>query len=256
LAERSARLVLLRHGKSLWNQEGRFTGWMDIDLSEKGILEAEVAGRLMCDAGLVFDVAYTSVLKRAIRTLWIILDEMDLMWIPTLKSWRLNERFYGDLQGRRKTEMEERYGPEQVRHWRRGFRDRPPSMPAGDERFPENDPRYSGLISGQIPRSESLQDTEDRLMPLWLDRIAPELKKGKNVLVVSHGNTIRALVKHIESISDQDIELVEIPTAVPLVYELDDRLRPEKSRYLGISENRKTLRKDSTSLSEHFDAEI
>ncbi len=157
--ERSARLVLLRHGESLWNREGRFTGWMDIDLSEKGILEAEVAGRLMCDSGLVFDMAFTSVLKRAIRTLWIVLDEMDLMWIPTLKSWRLNERFYGDLQGRSKAEMEEKYGIEQVHRWRRGFRDRPPSMPVGDERFPENDPRYSDLTSGQIPRSESLQDT-------------------------------------------------------------------------------------------------
>ena len=252
MEERSAKLVLLRHGKSLWNQEGRFTGWMDIDLSEKGILEAEVAGRLMCDAGLVFDLAYASVLKRAIRTLWIVLDEMDLMWIPTLKSWRLNERFYGDLQGRSKAEMEERYGIEQVHRWRRGFRDRPPSMPVGDERFPENDPRYGGLTLGQIPRSESLQDTQDRLMPLWQGQIAPELRKGKNVLVVSHGNTIRALVKHIESISDQDIELVEIPTAVPLVYELDDRLRPKVHRYLGSLDGRKPQINDSTSLSEQF----
>ena len=250
MEERSAKLVLLRHGKSLWNQEGRFTGWMDIDLSEKGILEAEVAGRLMCNAGLVFDVAFTSVLKRAIRTLWIVLDKMDLMWIPTHTSWRLNERFYGDLQGRSKTEMEERYGREQVHRWRRGFRDRPPSMPVGDERFPENDPRYSGLALGQMPRSESLQDTEDRLMPLWQGQIAPELKKGKNVLVVSHGNTIRALVKHIESISDRDIERVEIPTAVPLVYELDDRLRPKGHRYLGSPEDRKPQRSDSTSSSE------
>jgi 2,3-bisphosphoglycerate-dependent phosphoglycerate mutase len=252
LEERSARLVLLRHGKSLWNQEGRFTGWMDIDLSEKGILEAEAAGRLMCDAGLVFDVAYASVLKRAIRTLWILLDEMDLMWIPTHTSWRLNERFYGDLQGRSKAEMEERYGLEQVLHWRRGFRDRPPSMPVGDERFPENDPRYRDLISSQMPRSESLQDTEDRLMPLWRDQIAPELKKGKNVLVVSHGNTIRALVKHIESISDRDIELVEIPTAVPLVYDLDERPRTKGHRYLGRPDDRKPQRNDSLSLSEQF----
>jgi 2,3-bisphosphoglycerate-dependent phosphoglycerate mutase len=252
LEERSAKLVLLRHGKSLWNQEGRFTGWMDIDLSEKGIREAEVAGRLMCNAGLTFDLAYASVLKRAIRTLWIVLDEMDLMWIPTHTSWRLNERFYGDLQGRSKAEMEERYGLEQVLHWRRGFRDRPPSMPVGDERFPENDPRYRDLISSQMPRSESLQDTEDRLMPLWLDQIAPELKKGKNVLVVSHGNTIRALVKHIESISDRDIERVEIPTAVPLVYDLDERLRPKGHRYLSIPDDRKPQRNDSLSLSEQF----
>lgn len=252
MEERSAKLVLLRHGTSLWNQEGRFTGWMDIDLSEKGILEAEVAGRLMCNAGLVFDMAFTSVLKRAIRTLWIVLDEMDLMWIPTHASWRLNERFYGDLQGRSKAEMEERYGLEQVLHWRRGFRDRPPSMPVGDERFPENDPRYRDLISSRMPRSESLQDTEDRLMPLWRGQIAPELKKGKNVLVVSHGNTIRALVKHIENISDRDIELVEIPTAVPLVYDLDERLRPKGHRYLGIPDDQKPKRIDSTSLSEQF----
>ena len=252
MVERSAKLVLLRHGKSLLNQEGRFTGWMDIDLSEKGMLEAEVAGRLMCNAGLTFDMAYTSVLKRAIRTLWIVLDEMDLMWIPTHKSWRLNERFYGDLQGRSKAEMEERYGIEQVLHWRRGFRDRPPSMPVGDERFPENDPRYRDLALGQMPRSESLQDTEDRIMPLWQGQIVPELKTGKNVLVVSHGNTIRALVKHIESISDRDIERVEIPTAVPLVYDLDERLRPKGHRYLGIPDDRKPQRNDSLSLSEQF----
>jgi 2,3-bisphosphoglycerate-dependent phosphoglycerate mutase len=206
----------------------------------------------MCNAGLTFDMAFTSVLKRAIRTLWIVLDEMDLMWIPTHTSWRLNERFYGDLQGRSKAEMEERYGLEQVLHWRRGFRDRPPSMPVGDERFPENDPRYRDLALGQMPRSESLQDTEDRIMPLWQGQIVPELKKGKNVLVVSHGNTIRALVKHIESISDRDIELVEIPTAVPLVYELDDLLRPKGHRYLGIPDDRKPQRNDSLSLSEQF----
>ena len=206
---------------------------MDIDLSEKGRLEAGVAGRLMCNSGLVFDMACTSVLKRAIRTLWIVLEEMDQMWIPIHNSWRLNERFYGDLQGRKKSEMEEKYGIEQVHHWRRGFRDRPPSMPVGDERFPENDPRYRDLASGQIPRSESLQDTQDRLMPFWMGQIAPELKKGKNVLVVSHGNTIRSLVKHIENISDRDIERLEIPTGVPLVYELDDRLRPIAHHYLG-----------------------
>jgi 2,3-bisphosphoglycerate-dependent phosphoglycerate mutase len=224
VGERSARLVLLRHGESLWNQEGRFTGWMDIDLSEKGRKEARDAGRLMRNSEFIFDMAYTSVLKRAIRTLWIVLDEMDLMWIPTCPSWRLNERFYGDLQGRKKLEMDEIYGIEQVRHWRRGFREHPPAMPVGDGRFPENDPRYRHLEAGQIPRSESLQDTQERLLPLWQDQIAPELKRGKNILVVSHGNTIRALVKHIENISDQDIEQVEVPTAVPLVYELDDSL--------------------------------
>lgn len=259
MEERSARLVLLRHGESLWNQEGRFTGWMDIDLSEKGRREAAVAGRLMCNSGLVFDMACTSVLKRAIRTLWIVLDEMDLMWIPTISSWRLNERFYGDLQGRRKAEMEERYGIEQVHHWRRGFREHPPLMPEGDGRFPGDDPRYSDLISDQIPRSESLQDTQNRLMPFWQGQIAPELKKGKNILVVSHGNIIRALVKHIESISDLDIELVDIPTAVPLVYELDDGLRPKTHRYPsspGSLECRKPQKDDGASFYPNdFDAE-
>lgn len=224
MGEISSRLVLLRHGESLWNQESRFTGWMDIDLSEKGRLEARDAGRLMLNYGLIFDMAYTSVLKRAIRTLWIVLDEMDLMWIPTYPSWRLNERFYGDLQGRKKSEMEEIYGIEQVHQWRRSFRDKPPAMPAGDERFPGNDPRYRHLEVGQIPRSESLQDTQDRILPFWQSQIAFELKRGKNILVVSHGNSIRALIKHIENISDQDIEHVEMPTAVPLVYELDDSL--------------------------------
>ena len=162
MGERSARLVLLRHGESLWNQEGRFTGWMDIDLSEKGRLEARDAGRLMQNSEFIFDMAYTSVLKRAIRTLWIVLEEMDLMWIPTYPSWRLNERFYGDLQGRKKLEMEEIYGIEQVHRWRRGFREHPPAMPVGDERFPGNDPRYRHLEVGQIPRSESLQDTQER----------------------------------------------------------------------------------------------
>jgi 2,3-bisphosphoglycerate-dependent phosphoglycerate mutase len=216
---------------------------MDIDLSEKGRLEAGAAGRLMCNSGLVFDTACTSVLKRAIRTLWIVLDEMDLMWIPALKSWRLNERFYGDLQGRKKLEVEERYGKEQVHRWRRGFQELPPSMPAGDWRFPGSDPRYRDLASDQIPGSESLQDTQNRLMPFWRDQIAPELKRGKNVLVVSHGNTIRALVKHIESISEQDIEQVEVPTAVPLVYELDGSLRPKAHRFLGSIEQSGTADK-------------
>lgn len=244
MGERSARLVLLRHGESLWNQEGRFTGWMDIDLSEKGRLEAIDAGQLMRNSGLVFHVAYTSVLKRAIRTLWIVLDEMDLMWIPTYPSWRLNERFYGDLQGRKKLEVEEIYGIEQVHRWRRGFKDKPPAMPVGDERFPGNDPRYRHLEVGQIPISESLQDTQDRLLPLWKGQIAPELKKGRSILVVSHGNAIRALAKHIESISDRDIELVEMPTAVPLLYDMDDSLRPRARRYLGGLEGHGHSRND------------
>jgi len=226
------RLVLLRHGQSLWNQEGRFTGWMDVDLSESGRAEAKSAGRLLKECGLSFDLAYTSVLKRAIRTLWIVLDEMDLMWIPVTACWRLNERFYGDLQGKRKMEMEERYGKVQVHRWRRGFRDRPPALQRDDPRYPLNDRRYSGLGEDQIPVAESLEDTSSRLLPCWEGSIAQDLKKEKTVLVVSHGNTIRALVKHLDSISDCEIENVNIPTGNPLVYELDGDLQPKSHFYL------------------------
>ncbi len=234
------RLVLLRHGQSLWNKEGRFTGWNDIDLSEKGREEAKAAGRLMRSCGLTFDLAYTSVLKRAIRTLWIVLDEMDLMWIPALPSWRLNERFYGDLQGKSKRETEEKYGREQVQRWRRDFWDLPPALPEDDERSPRHDPRYRGLAEDQLPRTESLRDTSKRMLPCWQGQIAPQLQQGKSVFVASHGNTLRALVKHLEGISDEEIELVEIPTGVPLIYELDDQLRPKARRYLyNIEDSRK-----------------
>jgi 2,3-bisphosphoglycerate-dependent phosphoglycerate mutase len=233
------RLVLLRHGQSLWNQEGRFTGWTDIDLSEKGRDEAKAAGRLMRSCGLTFDLAYTSVLKRAIRTLWIVLDEMDLMWIPAIPCWRLNERFYGDLQGQSKREMEEKYGKEQVHRWRRGLRDLPPALPKDDERSPRHDPRYRRLTEDQIPKTESLQDTLNRMLPCWQSLMAPELQKGKIVFVASHGNTLRALVKHLESISDKEIENVEIPTGVPLIYELDDSLRPKARYYLHSQEDRR-----------------
>ena len=226
------KLVLLRHGQSIWNQEGRFTGWMDVDLSDKGRSEAGYAGQLMHSTGLAFDAAYTSVLKRAIRTLWIVLDEMDLMWIPIHASWRLNERFYGDLQGRSKIEMEDKYGALQVHRWRRAFRERPIALSPGGERDPKNDPRYKHLDIGQIPISESLEDTQNRLLPLWHGKIAIDLKNGKNVLVVSHGNTIRAHIKYLENISDQDIEMVEIPTGVPLVYDVDDHLRLKASWHL------------------------
>jgi 2,3-bisphosphoglycerate-dependent phosphoglycerate mutase len=206
---------------------------MDIDLSERGKAEAGEAGWLMKSSGLTFDIAFTSVLKRAIRTLWIVLDEMDLMWIPALPCWRLNERFYGDLQGRSKKEVEERYGKEQVHRWRRGFFERPPVLEAGDERYPGMDPRYRDLPLSLLPRTESLQDTQERVLPFWQSLIGPELEKGKNVLVVSHGNTIRALAKHLENISDENIEKVEIGTAVPLVYELDDQMRLVGRSYLG-----------------------
>lgn len=222
---------MLRHGQSLWNEAGRFTGWTDIDLSQKGIEEARNAGRLLCSCGCTFDLAYTSVLKRAIRTLWIVQDEMDLMWIPTVCSWRLNERRYGALEGQSKKEMEERYGAKQVHSWRRGFRDRPPALEERDSRL-SSDARYSRLEEGQIPKTESLEDTLNRMLPFWEGNIAPELNKGRRVFIVSHGNTLRALVKHLDAISDDRIEEVEMPTGVPLVYELNDDLVPLDRFYL------------------------
>ena len=224
-------LVLLRHGQSLWNKEGRFTGWADIDLSPEGKEEAGYAGRLLKDCGYSFDIAYTSYLKRAIRTLWIVQEEMDLMWIPVFPSWRLNERNYGSLQGCSKKEMETRYGPKAVHKWRRGYLDTPPAMGEGDERNQAKDPRYETL-KGNIPRAESLKDTLDRMLPLWHERIALDLQAGKKVFISAHGNTIRAMVKHIDGISDRDIEDVEIPTGIPLVYLLDDDLTPKAHFYL------------------------
>ncbi len=226
------RLILLRHGQSLWNQEGKFTGWMDIDLTEKGKDEARRAGRLLLSSGFIFDLAFTSVLKRAIRSLWLVQEEMDLMWTPVVTSWRLNERFYGDLQGRSKKEMEERYGTLQIHRWRRGYRDRPYPLMKDDPRFPQNDPRYRKLPEGQIPQTESLEDTLFRIIPFWQNEIHKELLKGKTVIIVSHGNTLRALVKHLEGISDEGIEKLEIPTGIPLIYELDDQMHPIEFSYL------------------------
>ncbi len=226
------RLILLRHGQSLWNQEGKFTGWMDIDLTEKGKDEARRAGRLLLSSGFIFDLAFTSVLKRAIRSLWLVQEEMDLMWTPVVTSWRLNERFYGDLQGRSKKEMEERYGALQIHRWRRGYRDRPYPLMKDDPRFPQNDPRYRQLPEGQIPQTESLEDTLFRIIPFWQNEIYNELLKGKTVIIVSHGNTLRALVKHLEGISDEGIEKLEIPTGIPLIYELDDQMHPIEFSYL------------------------
>jgi 2,3-bisphosphoglycerate-dependent phosphoglycerate mutase len=225
-------LVLLRHGQSHYNQEGRFTGWRDIDLSPAGVEEARRAGRLLRCSGCTIDLAYTSVLKRAIRTLWIVLDEMDLMWLPVTASWRLNERCYGALQGQSKRQMEERYGPDQVHQWRRSFRDLPPEMDEEEMRSLRHDPRYAGLADDQIPKTESLQDTLQRLLPCWQDRIAPSLRAGKKVFIAAHGNTIRALVKHLDSISDAEIETVEMPTGIPLVYELGEDLVPFHHYYL------------------------
>lgn len=229
-------LVLVRHGESLWNKENRFTGWTDIDLSEKGIEEARSAGRLLKEQGFVFDVAFTSVLKRAIRTLWIILDEMDLMWIPIQNSWRLNERHYGALQGLNKSEMAAKYGEEQVHIWRRSYDIRPPALERNDPRFPGFDPRYSDLKPDELPATECLKDTVARFLPYWHETIAPTIKAGKRVVIVAHGNSLRALVKYLDTISEEKIVALNIPTGMPLVYELDENLAPLQSGYLGDPE--------------------
>jgi 2,3-bisphosphoglycerate-dependent phosphoglycerate mutase len=226
-------LVLLRHGESTWNKENRFTGWTDVDLSETGVNEAHEGGRLLREGGFVFDVAHTSVLKRAIRTLWIALDELDQMWIPVRNSWRLNERHYGALQGLNKAEMATKFGDEQVKVWRRSYDVPPPALAEDDERFPGRDPRYADLADADVPRCESLKDTVARFLPYWESAIAPDLRLGKRVIVAAHGNSLRALVKYLDGISDADIVGLNIPTGVPLVYELDDDLRPLSSHYLG-----------------------
>jgi 2,3-bisphosphoglycerate-dependent phosphoglycerate mutase len=227
------KLVLLRHGESIWNQENRFTGWTDVDLTERGIAEARRAGRLLREEGFQFDLAYTSVLKRAIRTLWIVLDELDQMWIPVARSWRLNERHYGALQGLNKAETAQKYGDEQVLEWRRSYDTPPPMLDPKDERFPGSDPRYAELNAGEIPRSECLKDTVARFLPYWHETIAPQVRSGKRVIITAHGNSLRALVKYLDGVSDDDIVGVNIPTGVPLVYELDDALTPIASGYLG-----------------------
>ena len=226
-------LVLLRHGESTWNKENRFTGWTDVDLSEAGLVEAHEAGRLLREESFRFDVAHTSVLKRAIRTLWIALDELDQMWCPVRNSWRLNERHYGALQGLNKAEMAVQFGDAQVKLWRRSYDVPPPSLTDDDERFPGRDPRYADMADADIPRAESLKDTVARFLPYWESSIAPDLRAGKRVLVAAHGNSIRALVKYLDRISDDEIVGLNIPTGVPLVYDLDDALQSRGSRYLG-----------------------
>ena len=226
-------LVLLRHGESIWNKENLFTGWTDVDLSEKGLEEARDAGQVLKREGYIFDIAFTSVLKRAIRTLWIVLDEMDLMWIPVRNDWRLNERHYGALQGLNKAETAERYGEEQVKLWRRSYDVRPPSLEETDPRSPVNDPRYKELSREQIPLAECLKDTVERFLPSWHNLIGPDVKAGKQVLIAAHGNSLRALVKYLDNISDQEIVGLNIPTGIPLVYELDDNLKPIRHYYLG-----------------------
>jgi 2,3-bisphosphoglycerate-dependent phosphoglycerate mutase len=232
------RLVLVRHGESEWNKENRFTGWKDVDLSEKGVSEAKQAGKWLKEKGYLFDEAYTSVLKRAIRTLWIILDEMDLMWIPEIKTWRLNERHYGALQGLNKSEMAMKYGEEQVLIWRRSYDVRPPELKDDDERLIslKNDMRYLSIPPEEFPKTECLKDTVARVIPLWQSEIAPKIRSGKKLIIVAHGNSLRALVKHLDQISDQEIINLNIPTGIPLVYELDEELKPIQSFYLGDPE--------------------
>jgi len=230
------KVVLLRHGESTWNKENRFTGWTDVDLSEKGKEEAKKAGIVLKKEGFVFDIAYTSVLKRAIRTLWAVLDEMDLMWIPVINTWRLNERHYGALQGLNKSETAAKYGEKQVLIWRRSYDIPPMPLTKEDERFPGRDPRYKGLADKDLPLTECLKDTVARFLPYWHETIAPSIKSGKRVIIAAHGNSLRALVKYLDNISEADIVNLNIPTGLPLVYELDKDLRPIKNYYLGDPE--------------------
>jgi 2,3-bisphosphoglycerate-dependent phosphoglycerate mutase len=229
-------LVLLRHGESVWNRENRFTGWTDVGLSEKGVDEARAAGAVMREQGYVFDAAYTSVLKRAIKTLWLALEEMDSMWIPIHNSWRLNERHYGALQGLNKLETVQRHGEAQVKIWRRSYDTRPPALSLDDERAPHRDPRYAGVKRNELPLTECLKDTVERVMPYWNETIAPAIMAGERVLIASHGNSIRALVKYLDQISDEKIVGLNIPTGIPLVYELNDDLTPIRNFYLGDPE--------------------
>lgn len=233
------KIVLLRHGESLWNKENRFTGWTDVNLTEKGEEEARIAGKLMKDAGFEFDIAFTSVLTRAVRTLWLALEKMDLVWIPVINSWRLNERHYGALQGLNKAETAQKYGDEQVHIWRRSYDTQPPALTLDDERYPGKERRYNGLTAAELPLTECLKDTVARFLPYWHESIAPVIKSGKKVLIVAHGNSIRSLVKYLDNVSEKDIVDLNIPTGVPLVYELDDDLKPIKNYYLGDPEEAK-----------------
>ena len=230
------KLVLIRHGESTWNKENRFTGWVDVDLTEQGIREAKQAGRLLKDAGYTFDIAYTSVLRRAIRTLWLVQDQMDLMYIPVVHSWRLNERHYGALSGLNKAETAAKFGEDQVLVWRRSYDTPPPPLDPNDPRAPYDDPRYAKVPREQVPLTECLKDTVARVLPIWNESIAPAVKAGKKVLIAAHGNSMRALVKYLDQISDTDIVGLNIPNGVPLVYELDENLKPIRHYYLGDPE--------------------
>ncbi|HZK96864.1 MAG TPA: 2,3-diphosphoglycerate-dependent phosphoglycerate mutase [Prolixibacteraceae bacterium] len=230
------QVVLLRHGESVWNKENLFSGWTDVDLSDHGKEEVLEAGRVLKEHGFTFDVAFTSVLKRAIRTLWIVLDEIDLMWIPVIRDWRLNERHYGALQGLNKTETTKQYGEAQVNLWRRSFDIRPPALEEADPRHPIHDKRYKFLLPEQLPATECLKDTVARFLPCWHENIAPLVQSGQSVLIVAHGNSLRALVKYLDNVSDAEIATINIPTGIPLVYELDEQLHPIRHYYLGDEE--------------------
>jgi len=230
------KVVLLRHGESDWNKQNRFTGWTDVDLSEKGVAEASTAGKLMKEAGFAFDVAFTSVLKRAIRTLWLALDEMDLLWIPVYKSWRLNERHYGALQGLNKAETAQKFGDEQVHVWRRSYDIQPPPLTPEDDRYPGKDKRYADLTAKELPLTECLKDTVARFLPFWHETAVPAIKSGKQVIIAAHGNSLRALVKYLDNIPEDEIVELNIPTGIPLVYELDKNMKPIKHYYLGDPE--------------------
>ena len=231
------KLVLLRHGQSQWNLENRFTGWVDVPLSELGVEEAKAAAQLLKDGGFTFDVAFTSTLKRAIKTLWLVLEDLDRMWIPVHRSWRINERMYGALQGLNKAETVAKHGEEQVKIWRRSYDIPPPPIDVNSEYYPGKDPRYAKLAPNEVPRTECLKDTVNRFLPYWNSDIAPAIRRGERVVIAAHGNSLRALVKHLDNVSDDDIVELNIPTGLPLVYELDDQLKPVKPRYyLGDAE--------------------
>jgi len=230
------KLVLVRHGESQWNKENRFTGWTDVDLSETGLTEAQEAGKVLRQQGFEFDIAFTSTLKRAIRTLWSCLDELDQMWLPTVKAWQLNERHYGSLQGLNKAETAAKHGEDQVKIWRRSFDIPPPALEKSDERWPGNHKAYKNVEESNLPLTESLKDTIARFLPYWHGVIEPEVKSGRKVLIVAHGNSLRGLIKHLDNVSDQDIIDLNLPTGVPLVYELDENLKPIKHYYLGDEE--------------------
>ena len=230
------KVVLLRHGESQWNLENRFTGWTDVGLTERGVQEAHNAAKLLQEEGFTFDVAYTSVLKRAIKTLWIVMEDMDLMWIPVYRSWRLNERHYGALQGLNKAETAKKHGEEQVLIWRRSYDVPPPALDPSDPRFPGHDPRYKNVPKDELPRTESLKDTVKRFLPYWHETIAPAIKSGQKVIIAAHGNSLRALVKYLDDMSEEAIVKLNIPTGIPLVYELDEDLKPITHYYLGDPE--------------------